>query len=357
MIDPTDRSSPGRPSPGRKGISSKRVVSAVDETRFRHMFRARFKAAREQVGINQADLAVSLGVSQGRIAHYETGRGLPRLYELPALCRALRCDLNYLVDFQSLLRPITSSHHPNITELSIMSRHNYSTVYRERKVDITLGFDRPLQEYFMTIMYADPAEDVSGDEEYEPPIVYSNLSDPDANRITDLSYYRDKLRALDITVPETLFHEVEQDAQDQVGNRLARHFDDGRIEEEAASSPAPSPEHEPLRVGPTSFLFAGIIQFQKYPSGETGIKVVNEEGDSYVATASVVPYGAPDPGETGVWLKGWSENEGVPQALESAGIVTLTGRTHATGYLSVQHGELTERALKVRDEQLPKRKG
>lgn len=330
-------------------------MSAVDENRFRRMFRARFKAAREQVGINQASLAVRLGVSQGRIAHYETGRGLPRLYELPTLCRALRCDLSYLLDFQSWLQPITSLH-PNITELSTMSRHNYSTVYRERNVEITLGFDRPLQEYFMTIMYTDLSEDEPDDEEYAPPIVYSNLSDPNANRITDLTYYRDKLRSLGLTVPDTLFREVEQDAADQVGNRLARHFDDGRIEEDEAFMPSPNPEHESLRVGSTNLLFAGIIQFQEYQSGETGIKVVNEAGNWYVATASVVPYGAPDPGETGVWLKGWSENEGVPQVLESAGIVTLTGRTHATGFVTVQHGELTERALKVRDAQLPKRR-
>ena len=35
-----------------------------------------------------------------------------------------------------------------------------------------------------------------------------------------------------------------------------------------------------------------------------------------------------------VWLKGWSENEGIPQALADAGIVKLTG-THAyTGHAS-----------------------
>jgi hypothetical protein len=31
-----------------------------------------------------------------------------------------------------------------------------------------------------------------------------------------------------------------------------------------------------------------------------------------VATVSLVPYGTPHPGEYGVWLKGWFENEGVP---------------------------------------------
>jgi len=35
------------------------------------------------------------------------------------------------------------------------------------------------------------------------------------------------------------------------------------------------------------------------------------------------------PGEGCVWLKGWSENEGIPAALEAAGVVKLTGKTYS----------------------------
>ena len=35
-----------------------------------------------------------------------------------------------------------------------------------------------------------------------------------------------------------------------------------------------------------------------------------------------------------VWLKGWSENEGIPQALADAGIVELTGTHAQTGHAS-----------------------
>ena len=118
------------------------------------------------------------------------------------------------------------------------------------------------------------------------------------------------------------------------------------------------PKHEPLRVGPTKLLPAGVIRFQEYPSGEIGIEVITDarRRHCYVATVSLVPYGSPYPGAGGVWLKGWSENEGVPQALELAGVVRLTGRTHPSGFVIADHGELTERALQVRDHQLQQRK-
>jgi hypothetical protein len=100
-----------------------------------------------------------------------------------------------------------------------------------------------------------------------------------------------------------------------------------------------------LRVGATRYMPSGIIRFDQYRSDETAIEVVDQHGEpQYVATVALVPYGAPHPGEYGVWLKGWSENEGVPEALAAAGVVTLTGRRHPTGFCEAQHANLTDRA-------------
>ena len=41
-----------------------------------------------------------------------------------------------------------------------------------------------------------------------------------------------------------------------------------------------------------------------------------------------------------VFLKGWSENEGVPSALVKAGIVELTGRKIKTGYCEAEEAKL-----------------
>lgn len=104
----------------------------------------------------------------------------------------------------------------------------------------------------------------------------------------------------------------------------------------------------PLRVGPATFTNEGTIKFQRYRSGEIGIEIIGDDGEPQcVATVSLVPYGAPHPGEYGVWLKGWSENDGVPEALVRAGVVTLTGQTHRTGFCAAHHAELTERAIEA----------
>ena len=102
-------------------------------------------------------------------------------------------------------------------------------------------------------------------------------------------------------------------------------------------------EQIPLRVGAAQWTIPGILRFARYQSGEIAIEILTPEGEQQlVATVALVPYGAPRPGEYGLWLKGWSENEGVPEALVQAGVVTLTGRKHRTGHAEALHAELTE---------------
>lgn len=75
----------------------------------------------------------------------------------------------------------------------------------------------------------------------------------------------------------------------------------------------------------------------------------NLPSDSKHSRNAHVPHGGPYPGEYAVWLKGWSENEGVPKALADAGIVTLTGRLNLAGFAEAEHAELTERARTALD--------
>lgn len=100
-----------------------------------------------------------------------------------------------------------------------------------------------------------------------------------------------------------------------------------------------------LRVGPATYTKAGYVRFGRYPSGEIAMEILDEADEPQcVATVSLVPYGAQHPGAHGVWLKGYSENDGIPKALVDAGIVTLTGRQHPIGYANAEHAELTEGA-------------
>ena len=81
------------------------------------------------------------------------------------------------------------------------------------------------------------------------------------------------------------------------------------------------------------------LVFNKYQNGEVAIQGFSLEGEP-VFTATVSLQEKPKDGY--VFLKGWSENEGIPDALEKAGIVKLTGRTVRAGFAEAQEAELLE---------------
>jgi len=99
MNDSADQPARARPTTGRKGIPSKRLLAHADERTFRVQIARRIQNLRSALGITQSELAAHLGASQGRIAHYETGRGAPRFHDVPVICRALGCDPNSLFEF------------------------------------------------------------------------------------------------------------------------------------------------------------------------------------------------------------------------------------------------------------------
>ena len=73
----------------------------------------------------------------------------------------------------------------------------------------------------------------------------------------------------------------------------------------------------------------------KYPNGRTALHLVDAQTEEPIATATVnLPQTPLSPGE--ILLKGWSENTGLPEALEEAGIVKLTGAVASTGFVYAQ---------------------
>lgn len=119
-----------------------------------------------------------------------------------------------------------------------MSRHCFDTRYRDRDVQVALGYDRPLGHFFLTILFTESIESSAGEgfvpgnnrDEGDDIVVYSNLADPKAGFAQGLDYYRAKLAELGITVPESMFRETKEDALRRAGNRLVYHYEDGRVE-------------------------------------------------------------------------------------------------------------------------------
>ena len=76
---------------------------------------------------------------------------------------------------------------------------------------------------------------------------------------------------------------------------------------------------------------------RKYGNGSRAITATTLQGDpQFTATVALDE----SPTEGCVFLKGWSENEGIPEALVKAGIVELTGRTVPTGFCEAVEAKL-----------------
>ena len=110
-----------------------------------------------------------------------------------------------------------------------MSRHYFDTFHKGFPVTVLLGWDRPMNYFFLVI--EKPTELIDDTMKVESDdFLYSNLheDDPFAH---DLDYYREVLRHFQILVPESLFIEVQHDAERNVGNRVVKHQADGSFTE------------------------------------------------------------------------------------------------------------------------------
>ncbi len=90
------------------------------------------------------------------------------------------------------------------------------------------------------------------------------------------------------------------------------------------------------------------IEFHHYASsGEHAIVLRTADGEP-LATATVALWPpCPMADRTQVWLKDWGGNEGLPEALEAAGVLKLNGITHPTGYALARLADLTPAAFEA----------
>ena len=53
---------------------------------------------REEKGFSQLEFAMALGVTQGAVSHWETGRRKPDIDDLVRIAQLLNCTLDDLID-------------------------------------------------------------------------------------------------------------------------------------------------------------------------------------------------------------------------------------------------------------------
>ena len=102
-----------------------------------------------------------------------------------------------------------------------------------------------------------------------------------------------------------------------------------------------------LTVGPATHCRGGTIKFGRYDNGEIAITILAPDGSpEATASVNVEPYGALAAGPGKVWLKGWSENDGIPESLEKAGICQRTGELFTTGGCQAELAEFSDELSK-----------
>ena len=94
--------------------------------------------------------------------------------------------------------------------------------------------------------------------------------------------------------------------------------------------------------GPTPYMEAATVRITDY-SADNSVALVANPGtpDQQIYTVCLAESGAPIRNNH-VWLKNWSENIGVPEALVKAGLVELTGETWQTGFVNAVEAKLLE---------------
>lgn len=100
-----------------------------------------------------------------------------------------------------------------------MSQHYFVTTHARRPVRVVMGYDRALNYVFMTVERLDDDRHI---------YLYSNRFDEEAGtHCQDVYHYRDVLMDLRLTVPASMFDEVERDRTSRMGNRVVHHFSNG----------------------------------------------------------------------------------------------------------------------------------
>jgi cyclopropane fatty-acyl-phospholipid synthase-like methyltransferase len=102
-----------------------------------------------------------------------------------------------------------------------------------------------------------------------------------------------------------------------------------------------------MEIGRTKHSQGGRVAWAQYDNGTTAIVIQHPATGERELVATVNLWDPPPPpfDETEVYLKDWSENEGVVDALVAAGVVTLAGQEWPAGFCKAVLAKLTPEAL------------
>ena len=98
-----------------------------------------------------------------------------------------------------------------------MSQYHYMFVHKGKKTEVFMGWDRPLQGFFLVI-------DQGGEEP-----LWSNL-DQEVSHPNSLTPFLVELNNRGINAPESMISELLEDQRQNVGNKNGVYWSGGRVE-------------------------------------------------------------------------------------------------------------------------------
>ena len=117
-----------------------------------------------------------------------------------------------------------------------MSQHCYCGTYSGAPVVVVLGWDRPIGHFFMVVTWDEQHSTRSAKRDTrrsgfdEDDVLYSNLNERMPFDLS-LDHFKAKLTGMGITVPESMFEQVNIDRVNRTGNRTVWYADDGTFRE------------------------------------------------------------------------------------------------------------------------------
>lgn len=100
-----------------------------------------------------------------------------------------------------------------------MSRHHLRMVRRTSPLLVVMGYDRPLNEFFLQLWDDGPEAEAD-----EP--AYSSLDEPGADW-RDIATVIRRLEELDVPVPRSMIDAVVADGVHRIGNLIVEHAPNG----------------------------------------------------------------------------------------------------------------------------------
>lgn len=105
-----------------------------------------------------------------------------------------------------------------------MSQHKFITTRGDSEIIVTMGWDRPLQGFFMTIMEVESKPPIAGEAENEDePVYLFNSLDQHDSHPREISGYLFELIDREIVIPQEMLDELLSDSTHNVGNKIVEH--------------------------------------------------------------------------------------------------------------------------------------